>query len=101
MPFLQHADEIHFLTVSRDAMPRQDDLLQRHLLRHGCRPANLIVDSDGDTPPGEIIRRHVDLAGADLVVLGLYGHSRIQELVLGGVSHDLLQTLPMPLLVSH
>jgi nucleotide-binding universal stress UspA family protein len=36
-----------------------------------------------------------------MIVLGLYGHSRLRELVLGGVSRQLLAALPMPLLVSH
>jgi nucleotide-binding universal stress UspA family protein len=36
-----------------------------------------------------------------MVVLGLYGHPRLAEFVLGGVSRDLLNHITMPLLVSH
>jgi nucleotide-binding universal stress UspA family protein len=35
------------------------------------------------------------------VVLGLYGHSRMRELLLGGVSRDMLGSIHLPLLVSH
>jgi hypothetical protein len=74
-PFLSQAEEVHFLTVSRDAKAELDDLLQWHLHVHGCKNARL--------------------------VLGLYGHSRLREMVLGGVTRDLLHDIPMPLLVSH
>jgi nucleotide-binding universal stress UspA family protein len=100
-PFLKTAEEVCFLTVSGDAQAEADELLLRHLHRHDCKPARFIVDNDGETPPAEIIRRHVGMIGADLVVMGLYGHSRLREFVLGGVSRDLLAAMPMPLLVSH
>jgi nucleotide-binding universal stress UspA family protein len=37
----------------------------------------------------------------DLLIAGLYGHPRLQELVLGGVSRQLLHDVPAPLLLSH
>ena len=44
-------------------------------------------------------------ASADLkagyIVLGAYGHSRIRETVLGGVTHDLINSSPVPLLLAH
>ncbi|HFK2920347.1 TPA: hypothetical protein ACGY72_001514 [Stenotrophomonas maltophilia] len=46
-------------------------------------------------------RRHVLDAGADLLVLGPYSRSRVVELVLGGVTEDLLAAVPAPLFVSH
>jgi nucleotide-binding universal stress UspA family protein len=36
-----------------------------------------------------------------MLVLGLYGHSRMQELFLGGVSRNMLSDLNLPMLVSH
>ncbi len=100
-PLLSQAEEIHFLIVSRHGESDLDDLLKRHLHVHGCRQAKLVVDRNDESPVGDLIRRHVGIVGADLVVLGLYGHSRLREMVLGGVSRDLLQDIPMPLLVSH
>ena len=41
------------------------------------------------------------MVGADMMVLGLFGHSRLQELFLSGVSRNLLHDLTLPVLVSH
>jgi len=38
---------------------------------------------------------------ADLLVVGGYGHSRLRELVLGGVTRDLLHHMTLPVLMSH
>jgi nucleotide-binding universal stress UspA family protein len=101
MPFLSRAEEIHFLTVSRSGEAELDELLQRHLHVHGCGQAKLVVDRNEEVAVPDLIRRHVGVVGADMVVLGLYGHSRLQEIMLGGVSRDLLRDMPMPLLMSH
>jgi nucleotide-binding universal stress UspA family protein len=101
MPFLKGASEVHFLCVSRDAPPDFDDTQRRHLALHGCQNIHMHVDRNDDQPVANAIQRHAGMVGADLVVLGLYGHSRMRELVLGGVSRDMLASLDLPLLVSH
>jgi nucleotide-binding universal stress UspA family protein len=100
-PFLAAAEEITFLTVSHRAERELDDVMQRHLHAHGCKYARLVVDRGDPESIGDLIKLQVAETGADMVVLGLYGHSRLYELVLGGVSKDLLQDPPMPMLVSH
>lgn len=101
MPFLAAASEVHFLCVSRDAPPDFDETQRRHLALHGCKTIQMHVDRNDDQPVANAIQRHAGMVGADLVVLGLYGHSRVRELVLGGVSRDMLASLDLPLLVSH
>jgi nucleotide-binding universal stress UspA family protein len=39
--------------------------------------------------------------GADLLVAGAFGHSRLKERIFGGVSRDLLQNMTLPVLMSH
>ena len=39
--------------------------------------------------------------GADLIVMGIYGHSRVREFVMGGVSRTLLSSMTAPLLIAH
>ena len=39
--------------------------------------------------------------GADLLVMGAYGHSRLRELVLGGATHTVLSEMTVPVLMSH
>lgn len=101
MPFLAQAEEVHFIIASREAPGELDAWLRRHLAIHGCREPKLFVDRDDDVSTGEIIRQRIDLVGADMVVLGLYGRSRLQEFVLGGVTKTLIDNTKMPLLLSH
>lgn len=100
-PFLETATEIHFLTVGREKNHQLDSLLSRQLQSHLCPPAYLHVDENDETPVEDLIRLYVGRTGADMVVMGLYGHSRLREFVLGGVSRSLLADPPMPLLISH
>ena len=99
-PLLHNADEVHVLIVSPHGDRGPESLLQRHLEHHGCK-ANIIVDRGEDALAGEVIRRQVRALDVDLVVMGLYGRPRLQELVLGGVSRELLAEPPAPLLVAH
>lgn len=100
-PFLETATEIHFLTVGRGRNHELDALLVRQLQDHLCPAAQLHVDENDEAPVEDLIRLHVGRTGADMVVMGLYGHSRLREFVLGGVSRSLLTDPPMPLFLSH
>lgn len=99
-PFLLAAEQVHVLVVSRGGLGGPEGFLQRHFEHHGVRP-NLIVDQRDDASAGEIIRNQASALGADLVVMGLYGRSRLQEMVLGGASREMLKQGATPLLVSH
>jgi nucleotide-binding universal stress UspA family protein len=101
MPFLSAASEVHFLCVAPDAEADFDDLQRQYLAAHGCTNVHMHIDRNTDQPVANAIQRHAGKVGADLVVLGLYGHSRMRELLLGGVSRDMLGSIHLPLLVSH
>jgi nucleotide-binding universal stress UspA family protein len=47
-----------------------------------------------------LLSRAADL-GADLLVIGAYGHSRVRELLLGGATRSILQSMTLPVLMSH
>jgi nucleotide-binding universal stress UspA family protein len=74
--------------------------MRLHLARHGIaatpveRPANDIDVGD------ELLSQAAD-EGADLIVMGAYGHSRLREIVLGGTTRRLLQCMTVPVLMSH
>lgn len=70
------------------------------LARHGAR---VIVQRDvaPDVDVGEIILSRAADHDADLIVMGIYGHSRLRETVLGGVSRTLLSSMTVPVLMSH
>lgn len=99
-PFLVAAEQVHVLVVSPGGLAGPEGFLQRHFEHHGVRP-NLIVDPRDDASAGEIIRDQAGALGADLVVMGFYGRSRLQEMVLGGASREMLKHCATPLLISH
>jgi nucleotide-binding universal stress UspA family protein len=58
------------------------------------------VVSDGLSPADALLDYASDI-GADLLVVGGYGHSRTREMIMGGVTRDLLRHMTVPLLMSH
>jgi len=70
------------------------------LARHGVK---VTVDARHcpDAEIGGQVLNLVSDSGADLVVMGAYGHSRASEFVLGGVTRTLLQSMTVPVLLSH
>ncbi|WGM39350.1 universal stress protein [Caulobacter sp. NIBR1757] len=99
-PVLMAAEQVDVVVVSPKGDGGPDGLLQRHLESHGCK-ANVILDRSRDEVAGEVLRRQALDLGSDLLVMGLFGRPRVQELILGGVSRDLLGAPPIPLLISH
>lgn len=99
-PFITEAEKVFVLTVSPHGDRGPEGLLQRRLERHGCQ-VEVIVERSEDASAGQVLLDQIKVLGADLVVMGLYGRSRLQEMVLGGVSRDVLRGSPVPLLVSH
>ena len=50
---------------------------------------------------GETLLNQASDRNADLIVMGCYGHSRVRELMLGGATRTMLQSMPIPVLMSH
>jgi len=100
-PFMRKAEEVCFVTVDSDSGQRLDGVLLRHLADHGCKTVRLVVDSNEEAAAGDVLLRQIAMVGADMAILGLFGHSRLHEFVLGGVSRSLLDNPSMPVLVSH
>jgi len=100
-PFLAAAANVTFLTVGPDAKAAFDPMQHLNLVAHECSHARMIVDTNDERHVSDAIRLRAGMVGADMLVLGLYGHARLQELLLGGVSRSLIKDVPMPVLVSH
>lgn len=98
-PFIVAADSVTVLIVS-SAADGPESALQRHFEHHGVS-ADIVVERRHDQDVGEVILDQIGRTEADLVVMGLYGHSRVQELVLGGASRTMLAKAPVPMFVSH
>lgn len=71
-----------------------------HIERHGAKGkvVELKCDADGVS---STINAHAEKAGADVLVMGAFGRSRLREFVLGGVTRDLTRFSKRPLLLSH
>jgi nucleotide-binding universal stress UspA family protein len=102
MPFLKRAGTVEVVIVTEHG--RSDEIagadIAQHLARHGLAvEVKLIVAPDAKT--ADILLSHAADTSADLLVLGGYGHSRLREFVLGGVTRSILEAMTVPTLMSH
>jgi nucleotide-binding universal stress UspA family protein len=84
----------------RDSIRDDSANLKAHLQRQGFT-ANVVVIEEGHGNVGDWLKAEAAKTGCDLIVMGLYGHTRLREFVLGGVSREMLHNSPLPLLISH
>jgi nucleotide-binding universal stress UspA family protein len=75
--------------------------MAEHLARHGLKVSAARTVTDGTISYADAILAYASDSGADLLVTGGYGHSRARELILGGVSRELLDHMTLPVLMSH
>jgi nucleotide-binding universal stress UspA family protein len=103
LPFLRKAKKVEIVMVAgkagkEDEIPGVD--LGQHLARHG-----LEVDVKRITAPdidvSSTILSYAADTNADMIVMGGYGHSRLREFILGGVTRSILETMTVPALMSH
>ena len=99
LPFLRLAPRVRLLEVEErhSAYPR--DRAARYLSRHDVHAE--IVERPRHGRVSEEIRSAARELGAGLIVMGAYGHSRLREFVLGGVTRSFLPGAPLPLLLAH
>lgn len=105
LPFLQMADEVVVLIVDPEALgARVGEAagadIAAHLARHGVK-VDLKQVRTGGLAVGDVILSQASDEEADLLVMGGYGHSRLRELVLGGVTRHLLERMTVPVLFAH
>ena len=107
LPLLQSADEV--VVVSSEPSSDNNDLaeghphaeaLDRFLRSHGIEAISGGL-GDPDVSPSEAIIGQAAEMDADLIVMGAYGHARLREIILGGVTRDLLKRAPTCLMLSH
>ncbi len=101
-PFLAHAQTVTIIRVNEREIPEDVSAatLKAHLARHGTSADVVQMSAErGDIQP--IILSIAADAGLDLIVMGGYGHSRLNERILGGVTRGMLQSMTVPTLMSH
>jgi nucleotide-binding universal stress UspA family protein len=104
LPFLERARRIHVVWVDppahRSRLKTWDEDVRGALDLQGVRAMVTSVGSCGRTA-GEVLLKTVTEKGAALLVIGAYGHSRLSEFILGGVTRTVLRGMKCPVLLSH
>jgi nucleotide-binding universal stress UspA family protein len=101
-PFLARAHAITIISINEAETPADASAatLAAHLARHGLTAQIERWSADHADIQQTILSIAAD-AGLDLIVMGGYGHSRLQERILGGVTRGMLQSMTVPTLMSH
>lgn len=104
IPFLRRAPQVIVMLVEEDGAGEQFRIeagadIGRYLSRHGVSAE--IRKVNGWVYSGEAILNEARLTGADMIVMGGYGHSRFREWVLGGATRHVLTHASVPVFMAH
>jgi nucleotide-binding universal stress UspA family protein len=105
LPLLIKATAVDLLIVLNDKTKNdKNEILgaemAKHLARHDVKVrVEAIPAADIDVPSA--ILSHVADESATLIVMGGYGHARLREMILGGVTRDMLKSMTVPVFMSH
>jgi nucleotide-binding universal stress UspA family protein len=103
MPFLRKAQAIDIVAVNEDEEAvgeASSEALVAHLLRHDLSATAHRFTSAPSNIHNSILSMAADNS-TDLLVMGGYGHSRLREFILGGVTRGVFKSLTVPALISH
>jgi len=103
LPLLRHA---RFVTVTVVSRPHGKDQQQgidvaAFLQRHGIEASFATLPRLAGVSTGKMLLDRLSDLHVNLLVMGAYGHRRIEERVLGGVTRTMLETMTVPVLMSH
>ena len=102
MPFLERAKAVDLVIVAEER--KNDEItgvrMSEHLARHGVAVSVKRI-AKGDLAVQDVILSYAADSGADFMVMGGYGHSRLREFILGGVTRGILNSMTVPVLMSH
>jgi nucleotide-binding universal stress UspA family protein len=100
LPLLQHAGSVHIVEVSDDAAGVAATAAVAWLARQGIPAERHVWPAKGRAVSVALLHATSEL-GATCLVMGAYGHSRLRETVLGGVTRELINAATVPLLMAH
>jgi nucleotide-binding universal stress UspA family protein len=99
MPFLENAHKVYLLEVAEPHTRPCIDGVEQYLALHGIRAIRKSARLGRSV--GDMLAHEAEELGADLLVMGGYGHSHIRETFFGGVTADVLARASMPVFLAH
>jgi len=103
MPLLVKAGRVEIAIITNER-GKEDQIegtdMGQHLARHGLK-VDVHRIAGGNIDVADALLSHAADSGADFIVMGGFGHSRLREFVLGGVTHSILRAMTAPVLMSH
>ena len=103
IPIIRNSGRVEIVMVTNER-GKQDELdgadIGQHLARHGLK-VDVHRISGASIDVGDALLSHAADSGADFMVMGGYGHSRLREFVLGGVTRSIFESMTVPVLISH
>jgi nucleotide-binding universal stress UspA family protein len=105
LPLLEKASAVDLLIVlNAKTRGGQNEVrgaeMARHLARHNVKVGIESIPAADVDVTNTILSYVADNSGT-LIVMGGYGHARLRELILGGVTHDMLESMTVPVFMSH
>jgi nucleotide-binding universal stress UspA family protein len=102
MPFLERAKAVDIVIVAEERKNGEitGATMSEHLARRGVA-SQVKRLARGDIAIEDVILSYAADSGADFMVMGGYGHSRLREFILGGVTRGVLASMTVPVLMSH
>ncbi len=103
LPWLQAAANVHIITASDNNTPAElasGTALVSHLAEHGIEATFEMIEIDGSTV-GKVFEAYVKANAIDLLVMGAYRHSRLNEIVWGGATKTVIGRPPCWVMMSH
>lgn len=105
LPILKQAKKVIVLVAIDEGRNSHGDEpgadIALHLARHDIEVEARRIPIGSDIKPADVLLSQVADIGADLMVMGGYHHSRVREYILGGVTRTILETMTVPVLMSH
>jgi nucleotide-binding universal stress UspA family protein len=100
LPLLSRAETVTVLTADMEKVGAKPSMLADYLAEHGISARTwAFMPEDGKL--GERLLAEAEDAKADMLVMGAYGHSRLREMVLGGVTQSVTETSKIPVFMAH
>jgi nucleotide-binding universal stress UspA family protein len=106
LPLLEHAAQVTVLAVNPAEFAKRygalpPEQMVEHLKRHGAAVNGIWLNDIAAGSIGSVVQAEAHRVRADLIVAGAFGHPRLWEKMMGGVTGDLLARMSLPVLMSY